>query len=231
MIGGLAVNHWAQEPLATAHVDVVIARERVDPAVKALEAAGFQAKRFEWSINLQGSSKVSVQISIEDFYQDFPSRSVSADVHGILMRVAALKDTLAGKIAAWSDTQRRPSKRQKDLLDLMRLVESHPQLKYDLPPELLTQISGTKMAGGRRRSRRRETIFTPSPSRQRTNGGRFYATSNCRRMIPAPSVSRLALASMALASEAKSTPCWAGSVAGAPCEPWPCFDSLHAAGG
>jgi len=143
MIGGLAVNHWSQESLATADVDVVIAHERVEQAVKALEAAGFHATRFEWSINLKGSSKVSVQISTEDFYQEFPSRGVSADVHGILMRVASLKDTLAGKIAAWSDTKRRPSKRQKDLLDIMRLVEPHPELKHDLPPELLTQMPGT----------------------------------------------------------------------------------------
>jgi Nucleotidyl transferase AbiEii toxin, Type IV TA system len=140
MIGGLAVNHWSQEPLATADVDVVIAHERVEQAVAALEAAGFQAERFEWSINLKGSSKVAVQISTEDFYREFPSRSTSADVHGILMRVASLQDTLAGKLVAWRDPQRRPSKRQKDLLDIMRLVESHPELKSDLPPDLSHQI-------------------------------------------------------------------------------------------
>jgi hypothetical protein len=142
MIDGLAVNHWAVEPLATADVDVVIAHERVEHAVAALEAAGFQAKRFEWSINLKRNSKVSVQISTEDFYQGFPSRSGSADVHGILMRVASLKDTLACKIAAWSDQERRPSRRQKDLLDIMRLVDSHPELKVDLPPELKALVSG-----------------------------------------------------------------------------------------
>jgi len=142
MIGGLAVNHWAAEPLATADVAVVIAHERVEQAVEALEAAGFHARRFEWSINLKGSSKVSVQISTESFYQEFPSRGVSADVHGILMRVASLQDTLAGKLVAWRDPARRASKRQKDLLDIMRLVESHPKLKDGLPPELLAQIDG-----------------------------------------------------------------------------------------
>ncbi len=143
MIGGLAVNHWAEEPLATADVDVVIAHERVEEAVESLVAAGFEAERFQWSINLKGSSKVSVQISTEDFYQEFPSRGTSADVHGILMRVASLKDTLAGKIAAWSDTERRPSKRQKDLLDIMRLVESHTELRGELTPELMKQMQGT----------------------------------------------------------------------------------------
>jgi hypothetical protein len=141
MIGGLAVNYWAQEPMATIDVDVVIASDRVEEAVGALVEAGFQAERFEWSVNLKGTSKVSVQISTEDFYRDFPSRSVAADVHGILMRVASLKDTLAGKIAAWRDQARRPSKRQKDLLDIMRLVESHPELNDDLPPDLVTELA------------------------------------------------------------------------------------------
>ncbi len=136
MIGGLAVNHWAEEPLATADVDIVIAVDRVEETVAELVAAGFQASRFEWSINLKGSSKVSMQISTDEMYREFPARGVAADVHGILMRVASLQDTLTGKIVAWRDERRRPSKRQKDLLDIMRLVESHPELKSDLPPEL-----------------------------------------------------------------------------------------------
>lgn len=140
MIGGLAVNYWAEEPLATADVDVVIAAERVNETVEALASADFSAKQFEWSVNLQGRSKLSIQISTDAMYREFPSRSVAADVHGILMRVASLEDTLAGKIAAWGDQRRRPSKRQKDLLDIMRLVESHPELKADLPSELVMQM-------------------------------------------------------------------------------------------
>ncbi len=71
---------------------------------------------------------------------EFPSRGVSADVHGILMRVASLQDTLAGKVAAWQDPERRPSKRQKDLLDVIRLLESHPELKIEIPAELLKEL-------------------------------------------------------------------------------------------
>jgi hypothetical protein len=73
-------------------------------------------------------------------YREFPSRGVAADVHGILMRVASLQDTLAGKIVAWRDHRRRQSKRQKDLLDIMRLVESHPELKADLPADLASRL-------------------------------------------------------------------------------------------
>ena len=57
-----------------------------------------------------------------------PEKADPADVHGILMRVAALEDTLSGKIKAWSVKEQRPSKRQKDLTDILRLTEAHPHL-------------------------------------------------------------------------------------------------------
>jgi hypothetical protein len=44
------------------------------------------------------------------------------------MRVASLEDVLAGKMRAWADASWRQSKRIKDLGDIARLVESHPQL-------------------------------------------------------------------------------------------------------
>ena len=96
--------------------------------------------RFEWSVNFTGRSAVSIQLSTEEFYREFPSRAVPADVHGILMRVASLEDTLKGKIRAWSDPGRRQSKRIKDLADIARLVEAHPQLRDALPVELERQI-------------------------------------------------------------------------------------------
>ena len=141
MIGDLAVNHWAKEPMATADVDLVIAAERVEEAVKALAKAGFKAKKFTWSVNLKGHSKVSVQISTEEVYREFPARSVPADLHGILMRVASREDTLSGKLLAWQDPKRRASKRQKDLLDLMRLVEAQPRLRKLLPTEVVKKLA------------------------------------------------------------------------------------------
>ena len=79
---------------------------------------------------------MSIQLSTEDFYKEFPSRAVAADIHGILMRVASLEDTLRGKIKAWRDEQRRQSKRIKDLGDIARLVESHPSLWEKLDADL-----------------------------------------------------------------------------------------------
>lgn len=139
-IGGVAVNHWAREPMVTQDVDFVVAAEAVEQVVSSLVDAGFQAERFDWSVNFKGRSKVSLQLSTEDFYRDFPTRSVAADVHGILLRVASLEDTLRGKIKAWRTLERRQSKRIKDLADIVRLLEAHPELWSLLPDDLKTQI-------------------------------------------------------------------------------------------
>ena len=140
VIGGLAVNHWAQQPMVTQDVDFVVAVEAIERTVSLLEEAGFRSERFEWSINFKGRSAISIQLSTEDFYRDFPSRAVPADVHGILMRVASLEDTLRGKIKAWSEPQRRQSKRIKDLADIARLVEAHPRLWGSLTDDLKQQL-------------------------------------------------------------------------------------------
>ncbi|NLZ07096.1 MAG: nucleotidyl transferase AbiEii/AbiGii toxin family protein [Phycisphaerae bacterium] len=139
-IGGVAVNHWAAEPVVTQDVDFVVTTDAIERTVSLLEDAGFRSERFEWSVNFKGQSRVSIQLSTEEFYRDFPSRAVPADVHGILLRVASLDDTLQGKIRAWSDTERRQSKRIKDLGDIARLVEAHPHLWDTLPDELKQQL-------------------------------------------------------------------------------------------
>jgi hypothetical protein len=139
-IGGVAVNHWAAEPMVTQDVDFVVATDSIEKAVTLLEAEGFTSARYEWSVNFHGGSKVSMQLSTEDFYRDFAARSVPADVHGILLRVASLRDTLAGRIKAWSASERRQSKRIKDLGDISRLVESYPELWMELPPGLQSEI-------------------------------------------------------------------------------------------
>jgi len=139
-IGGVAVNHWARQPLVTQDVDFVVGPDAVERTIALLEEAGFGSERFEWSVNFKGRSAVSVQLSTEEFYRDFPSRGVAADVCGVLMRVASLEDTLRGKMKAWSDRARRQSKRIKDLADIARLVEAHPRLWDLLSDELKAQI-------------------------------------------------------------------------------------------
>ncbi|HEX8280531.1 MAG TPA: nucleotidyl transferase AbiEii/AbiGii toxin family protein, partial [Chthoniobacterales bacterium] len=135
---------WSTEPMVTQDLDFVVAAEAVESAVAALHAAGFRSEKFEWSVNFKGDSKVAMQLSTEEFYRDFPARAVAADVHGILLRVAALEDTLRGKMKAWSDTARRQSKRMKDLSDIARLTEAHPELWERLSEELQARIERPK---------------------------------------------------------------------------------------
>lgn len=143
-IGGVAVNHWAEHPVVTEDVDLVAASDSVEKTIAILEEVGFQAEKSEWSVNFKGASAVSVQLSTEDSYKEFPSRAVPADVHGILLRVASLEDTLDGKIRAWPDSSRRQSKRIKDLADIARQVESHPLLWNLLTEGLKTQVEKPK---------------------------------------------------------------------------------------
>lgn len=135
-VDGIAVNHWADEPMVTKDFDFVVASSSVARVVELLTAEGFRAETFPWSVNFTGGSKVSIQLSTEETYSGYPARSVPAEVHGILLRVACLEDTLAGKVAAWMDPRRRQSKRLKDLGDICRLVEAHPLLWSGLPEEL-----------------------------------------------------------------------------------------------
>jgi hypothetical protein len=121
-------------------VDIVVASGDVERAIALLNEAGFCSERFEGSVNFQGRSAVSIQLSTEDFYRDFPSRAVPADMHGILLRVASLEDTLSGKLKAYSEPARRQSKRIKDLADIVRLVETHPHLWDLLSDDLKQQV-------------------------------------------------------------------------------------------
>src|SRR4030042_6412904 len=57
-IGGIAVNHWAEQPMVTQDVDFVVADELIERVVSLLEEAGFHSERFEWSINFKGRSAV-----------------------------------------------------------------------------------------------------------------------------------------------------------------------------
>ncbi|HDP36218.1 MAG TPA: hypothetical protein ENN29_14065 [Candidatus Hydrogenedentes bacterium] len=139
-IGDIAVNYWAEHAMVTHDVDIVVALDEVERAVALFESAGFSIERFDCSINVKGRSAISIQISTEAFYRDYPSHAVPADVHGILMRAASLEDTLKGKMKAWSESTRRQSKRIKDLADIARLIESHPHLWECLDDTLKQEI-------------------------------------------------------------------------------------------
>lgn len=140
VIGGLAVNAYT-EPVVSLDLDIVIFAEEQDKVIAASETAGLKVQEFEHSINLSAAeSDLRIQIQTDPRYQEFLQRAEPHDVLGYSMHVASAEDTLTGKVWAWSDSTRRKSKRQKDLADIVRLVESHPHLRENLPAELLPEL-------------------------------------------------------------------------------------------
>jgi hypothetical protein len=138
VIGGLAVNAYT-EPVVRLDLGIVIAADEIERICKAA-ARVFRIKRFPNSINLSApGSDLRIQIQTDPRYQDFPERAIVRNVLGYSMKVAAPEDVLRGKVWAWSDEQRRRSKRQKDLADILRLVEAQPALAELLPPDLRKQ--------------------------------------------------------------------------------------------
>lgn len=69
---------------------------------------------------------------------------IASDGDGLIFKSSTLEDALQGKIRAWSDPKRRQSKRFKDLADITRLVEAHPELWNQLPESLRSQIDSPK---------------------------------------------------------------------------------------
>ena len=56
------------------------------------------------------------------------------------MPVASVEDVLQGKIWAAQDPARRASKRQKDLADIARLLETDPVLHPRVPADVLERL-------------------------------------------------------------------------------------------
>jgi len=136
VIGGLAVNAYA-EPVVSLDLDIVVAAEDADKMLRAATLKGFKAKKFEHSVNLTSpDSDLRIQVQTDTRYQDFLAGAIFREVLGYKMKVAVVEDVLQGKIWAYSDVTRRNSKRQKDLADIMRLVEARPALKRRLPAKL-----------------------------------------------------------------------------------------------
>lgn len=140
VVGGLAVNAYA-EPVVSLDLDLVVVADRMHALCEAARSKGIGIAELEHSVNLSvPGSDLRIQLQTDPRYQEFIARAAKREVLGYVMRVAALDDVLCGKIWAYSDRERRKSKRQKDLSDILRMVETHPELKHTLPPEIAAQV-------------------------------------------------------------------------------------------
>uniref|UniRef100_A0A7V0Z6C5 Nucleotidyltransferase family protein n=1 Tax=candidate division WOR-3 bacterium TaxID=2052148 RepID=A0A7V0Z6C5_UNCW3 len=139
VIGGLAVNAYA-EPVVSLDLDVVIAVERLDDLVSFLPSE-YRIKEFSNSINISAPfSDLRIQIQLDKRYQDFINRAIQKEVLGYKLPVASIKDVLKGKIWAFQDKERRPSKRQKDLADIIRLIEVDKGLIELIPEDIKKKL-------------------------------------------------------------------------------------------
>lgn len=139
VIGGQAVNAYV-EPLVSLDLDLVVAVHQIERVESLLEKQ-FTVKRFPHSLNISiPGSDVRVQVHTDARYASFLERASTRTVLGMELPVANVEDVLQGKVWAVSDTERRGSKRQKDLADIARILESYPNLRSKVPQEILSRL-------------------------------------------------------------------------------------------
>ena len=141
LIGGLAVNCYV-EPVYTLDADIVVVASELPSIKDELIRAGFAFEEFahSWNARMAGSD-LRIQFSLDPRYQGFLS---DTQVHRVLNQqvpVASLENVIKGKVWAWSDPNRRLSKRKKDELDLIRILESYPHVAELMPNEIRQQVN------------------------------------------------------------------------------------------
>jgi DNA-binding transcriptional regulator YiaG len=142
LIGGLAVNCYV-EPVYTLDADIVVVSAELFRTKEELIAAGFSLQEFPHSLNAKmGDSDLRIQFSLDPRYQEFLRDTNSMSVLDEQVPVASLVNVTQGKIWAWRDKTRRPTKRKKDELDLMRILEAHPETRAVMPEEIKEQLPG-----------------------------------------------------------------------------------------
>jgi hypothetical protein len=140
LIGGLAVNAYV-EPVVSLDLDIVVAVEDVATVSKEAGDRGFTVEHFQHSVNLTSKgSDLRIQFQTDPRYQGFIVNAETRNVLGYEMKVANLGDVLQGKVWAYMDKERRRSKRQKDLADILRIVEAYPDLEEALPQDLRDEL-------------------------------------------------------------------------------------------
>lgn len=140
LIGGLAVNCYV-EPVYTLDADIVVVSSELRAIQKELIATGFSVEEFPHFLNAKMSgSDLRIQFSLDGRNQDFLNATRVVEVFGQQVPVASLADVVRGKLWAWRDEKRRPTKRKKDELDLMRVLEAYPETRAVMPDEISKQV-------------------------------------------------------------------------------------------
>jgi hypothetical protein len=91
--------------------DALVATGDVEAVCKAVQDH-FKIERFARSVNLStDKSNWRIQLQTDRRYQDFIIRAKAHTVLGYRMKVTCVEDVFQGKVWAYSDKERRKSKR------------------------------------------------------------------------------------------------------------------------
>jgi hypothetical protein len=146
LIGGVAMQVYSEEPRTTLDIDLAVPTF-VEIPVDALRSAGFEHEgRHAHSDNWRapGSAprrqRTAIQFSAEDVgVAAAVARARPIDIGGMSLRVAMPDDLVVLKLAAAEEPSRRLRKRRQDLMDILSLVEDHPE-PASLVPDLKDRI-------------------------------------------------------------------------------------------
>lgn len=135
VIGGIGINAYC-EPIVTLDFDCVIFKQDVKKLTERLKERGFKVKThpYTWEVKHRASD-IRIQIQRDERYQQFIKNAQLKQVLGYKMRVAKKEDLLIGKIWAYKDPTRDALKKDKDMLDIKRLIRRYPKLKEYLPTD------------------------------------------------------------------------------------------------
>lgn len=140
LIGGLAVNCYV-EPVFTLDADIVVVSGKLESIKADLNKGGFVVETFTHSLNAtMPGSDLRIQFTTDPRYQEFVNDTRTMNVLSQEAPVASLTNVVRGKVWAWSDSARRPTKRKKDELDLMRILEAYPETRKIMPREISEQV-------------------------------------------------------------------------------------------
>lgn len=141
LIGVVAINCYV-EPVYTMDADFTMAVAHLEPIRKELLGLGFKVEDHLHSFRaIRPDSQFHIQFTKDARYADFPKLAEVRETLDLRLHVAALPNLVQAKIWAWSDSQRRLSKRKNDELDLIRIAEKFPQFTAQMPEAIRPQLS------------------------------------------------------------------------------------------
>lgn len=147
-IDNVAVNYWDSYQIVTNEFNFVVLPDQISKAIILLNDLGFDIHFTGEYYLITGYSNLCIKLLTDEFYKEFPNKTVKINTCNLLLRVSCLKDTFGGiiytyhncfKSAPYSsiyDRLKLTSEQLFKLQNLSRLIEQHPKLKKRLPIEL-----------------------------------------------------------------------------------------------